>query len=143
MQQETLQREINVSQHSVPLTATRVGNRVKISGDGGADLPKDSGAHRFNFTVSSPAGLTVQFQSLDTEDNCSTCPPSSGENSKQIVGVQINGNAAAFTDNNNNKDGPMDVSYQWNFSCSDPSVEVESFDPIIRNGGTTGAGGGG
>jgi hypothetical protein len=131
-----------ITKHSVPLTATVAGNKVKISGNGGATLAKDSGAHRFEFTIASPPGLTVQFQSLDTEDDCSTCPPAAGENSRQIVGAQIgpNGDAAAFTDNNSNRD-PMDVSYQWNFSCSNPSLQVESFDPIIKNGGTTGAGG--
>lgn len=143
MPQETFQTQRNVTARTVALTATKSGNRVTVSGNGGADLPQNSGAHRFNFTISSPPGLAVQFASLDTQDNCSTCPPASGENSQQIVGVQINGGTAAFTDNNNNQGGPMDVSYQWNFSCSDPDVDVESFDPIIKNGGTTTPGGGG
>lgn len=142
MPQESNQAQINVTPHSVPLTATRTGNRVTVTGNGGANLPQDSGAHRFNFTVSSPPGLTIEFDSLDTQDNCSTCPPASGENSTQIVGVQINGSSASFTDNNNNKN-EMDVSYQWNFTCSDPKVGVDPFDPIIKNGGTTGGGGNG
>lgn len=133
---ELTQQQIHVSKHSVPLTATVAGNTVRISGSGGASLPKNSGAHRFNFTLASPPGLTVEFESLDTQDDCSTCPPASGENSKQIVGVQIGSDTASFTDNNNNKD-PMDVSYQWNFSCNDPKLTVEPFDPIIKNGGTT------
>ncbi len=60
-----------------------------ISGNGGASLPKNSGAHHFDFTLASPAGLTVEFKSLDAQDDCSTCPPASGENSKQIVAVKI------------------------------------------------------
>ena len=46
------------------------------------------------------------------------------------------GDTASFTNNNNNKD-PMDVAYQWKFTCSDPELEVQPFDPIINNGGTT------
>jgi len=137
MNENMTQQQTHVSTHSVPLTATVSGNTVTISGNGSANLAKNSGAHRFNFSLTSPAGLTVQFDSLDTQDDCSTCPPASGENSKQIVGVQIGSNTASFTDSNNNKDGPMDVSYQWNFTCDDPTLQVEPFDPIIKNGGTT------
>ena len=132
------QNQVHKTAHTVPLTATVSGQTVTISGNGGASLAKNSGAHRFDFTIASPPGLTVKFDSLDSQDNCSTCPPASGENSQQIVGVQIgrNGDTASFTDNNSNKN-PMDVSYQWNFTCSDPSMTVEPFDPIITNGGTT------
>lgn len=136
MTQNLTQQQTLVTSRSVPLTATVVGNKVRISGDGGADLSKDSGAHRFNFTLESPPGLTVEFDTLDTQDNCSTCPPASGENSKQIVAVKIGSDTASFTDNNDNK-VPMDVSYQWNFTCDDPQMKVEPFDPIIKNGGTT------
>lgn len=134
------QSTAGANDHDVALTATIKGSKIQISGNGGADLKKDSGAHRFNFTLTPPQGVDVQFSSLDTEDRCSTCPPSSGDNSRQIVGSQIapDGHSASFTDNNNNKDGPMDVAYQWNFTCSNPNLQVEPFDPIIRNGGTTG-----
>jgi hypothetical protein len=132
------QHQNSVTQRSIPLTATVVGNKVVISGQGGADLPRNSGAHRFDFTIASPPGMTVKFASLDTEDNRSICPPSSGDDSQQIVGVTIgpDGDKASFTNNNNNKD-PMDVCYQWHFSCSDGSKTVEPFDPVIKNGGTT------
>jgi hypothetical protein len=132
------QGQQNVTARSIPLTATVVGNKVRISGNGGAILPKDSGAHRFDFTIASPPGMTVQFVGLDTEDERSTCPPASGQNSAQIVGVRIapDGESASFTNNTSNKQ-PMDVCYQWHFSCSDSSKTVEPFDPVIKNGGTT------
>jgi hypothetical protein len=135
---EQVLKQTNTTPHTVPLTATVVGSTVVINGDGGASLLKDSGAHRFEFTLTSPPGLTVQFDSLDAEDDCSTCPPAKGDNSKQIVGVHIgkDGDTAAFTDNNSNKD-PMDVAYQWNFVCSDPSKQVQPFDPVIKNGGSS------
>jgi len=122
--------------HDIPLTATLTGSTVKIDGNGAANLPKGSGAHRFRFTLNDQSGLNVRFSSLDTEDNRSTCPPASGENSGQIVGMNIgpNGDNASFTDNNNNQ-GRMDVSYQWNFICNDPTKRVDPFDPIIQNGG--------
>jgi hypothetical protein len=134
-----VQDQVNVTDRTVPLTARVVGKKIQIDGNGSANLEKDSGAHRFNFTLAGPAGVTVQFASIDTQDDCSTCPPAAGKNSQQIVGVNIgkDGDTAAFTDNNNNKGGPMDVSYQWNFTCSDPTMQVEPFDPIIKNGGTT------
>ena len=120
----------------IPLTTSQAGNIVTILGDGGADLPKGSGAHRFRFTLTDTTGLNVEFSSLDTQDNVSACPPAPGENSQQIVGVTMGPQArtAAFTDNNSNRD-PMNVSYQWNFTCNDPNVQVQPFDPIIRNGG--------
>lgn len=124
--------------HDIPLTATLAGSKVRINGNGARTLPRDSGAHRFNFTLTDHTSLNVEFSSLDSEDNCSTCPPASGENSRQIVGMTIGPRprTASFTDNNSNK-GAMDVGYQWNFTCGDPTKEVEPFDPIIKNGGTT------
>lgn len=119
----------------IQLTANRTGNRVTISGNGAANLPKASGAHVFQFDLVDPTGLNVAFSSLDAQDNISTCPPASGQNSNQIVGVAIGPQRASFTDNNSNRD-PMDISYQWNFTCNDSAVQVEPFDPIIRNGGT-------
>lgn len=120
----------------VILTANRAGNTVTVTGPGDADLPKASGAHRFRFTLNDTTGLNVEFSGLDTEDNKSTCPPASGQNSGQIVGVTMGPQprTAAFTDNNNNRD-PMDVAYQWHFTCNNPAVTVEPYDPIIRNGG--------
>jgi hypothetical protein len=137
--ENVLQRNTNVTPHTVQLAATIEGSNVVVSGNGGANLPANSGAHRFDFSLTSPPGVSVRFASLDTQDNCSTCPPASGENSQQIVAVHIgpNGDTAGFTDNNSNRQA-MDVSYQWNFTCSDPSLQVQPFDPIIRNGGTTG-----
>lgn len=70
--------------HPIPLTATVTGSGVSINGNGAANLPRGSGAHRFNFTLADQTGLNVQFSSLDTEDNSSTCPPAPGENSLQI-----------------------------------------------------------
>lgn len=124
--------------HDIPLTATVRGSRIRIDGAGSADLPKNSGAHHFRFMLTPPPGIDVRFSSLDTQDNRSTCPPSPGDNSNQIVGVRIapDGHSASFTDNNNNRGGPMDVCYQWNFTCSDSSKQVEPFDPVIKNGGT-------
>lgn len=126
-----------MSDHTIDLTATAHGNTIKISGNGGAQLPKNSGSHRFKFTLSSPPGLVVRFASLDCEDNCSTCPPAQGDNSTQIRNVNIDpdGLGAKFTDANNNKGGNLDISYQWNFTCDDPTKTVEPFDPVIKNGG--------
>ena len=143
MTNQTLEMEQSMAgskNHDIALTATVSGSTITINGEGGADLGKNSGAHRFNFILTPPQDVDVQFASLDTQDSCSTCPPNPGDNSGQIVGMHIapDGHSAAFTDNNNNKDGPMDVAYQWNFTCSNPNLQVEPFDPIIRNGGTTG-----
>lgn len=132
-----------MADQDVALTATRTGNRVRIAGPRSFNCPVDSRANRFNFTLADNTNLDVSFRSLDREDDCSTCPPASGNNSRQIVGVAMNNNQtpkkASFTDNNNNKasDGPLDVSFQWNFTCNDSSVRVESYDPIITNGGET------
>jgi hypothetical protein len=113
---------------------------VVISGDRSTkELKKGDPPRTFNFTLTDNTNLNVKFLSLDSEDNWSQCPPPGGENSQQIVGVQVHNNqtpkTARFTDNNSNK-GAMDVCYQWNFTCDDPSKLPISFDPIIKNGGT-------
>ena len=137
-------RADTMADQTAALTANRSGNTVTVTGPSSFNLPVDTGATRFNFTLTdNTGGLDVKFQSLDREDNCSTCPPASGDNSRQIGGVAMNNNQtpkkAAFTDNNNNnaKDGPLDVCFQWNFTCNDPNVTVEPYDPIITNGGET------
>lgn len=139
MSDQTLKhRPRDVTDRSVQLTATVAGDVVTVTGDGTAHLGKNSGSHKFKFSLSCPPGLTVTFASLDTQDNCSTCPPAPGENSQQIDRVRMNGATAEFTNKNDNQNGPMDVSYQWNFSCTDPSKRVLPFDPVIRNGGSGG-----
>ena len=122
--------------HNIPLTATLAGSTVRINGNGARKLAQGSGAHRFNFTLDDQTGLNIQFSHLDSEDNRSTCPPASGDNSDQIVAVTIGPRpgTASFTDNNNNR-GRMDVAYQWHFTCDDPNKQVEPFDPVIENGG--------
>jgi hypothetical protein len=131
------------NQIDVALVATRDGNVITISGDGAANLPANSGAYHFKFTLTDNTGQNVQFSRLDAADDCSTCPPPSGENSQQITGMTIKPNAsppeASFTDNNSNNaaNGPMNVSYQWNFTCNTPCT-VTPYDPIITNGGKTG-----
>ena len=108
-----------------------------VSGDPAPRLARDSGAHRLKFELTDNTGLGVRFDSLDREDCSSTCPPAKGDNSDQIVGVTMNGTNAGFTDNNSNKNADMPVTYQWNFTCNDPQVKVEPFDPTIVNGGKT------
>ena len=123
--------------HDIQIAATLSGSTVRINGNGARRLERGSGAHRFNFRLDDQTGLNVRFSHLDSEDNCSTCPPASGDNSNQIVGVRIGPGpgTASFIDNNNNR-GRMDVAYQWHFGCDDPDRQVEPFDPIIENGGT-------
>jgi hypothetical protein len=126
----------NVTDHTNQLAANiQQGNAVisVISGNAAPSLGNGSGQHRFNFALTDNTGLGVAFSSLDAKDNWSTCPPPSGDNSQQIVGVSMNGTSAAFTDNN--RGGAMDVAYQWNFTCNDSSYLPITFDPIIRNGG--------
>jgi hypothetical protein len=134
--------------HSIALQADLSGNTITItttptSGNPAPSLGRGSGAHHFSFTLQDNTGLNVQFAGIDTQDNCPNCPPAAGDNSGQISGVQMHNNPplprnAAFTDNNNNSggNGTLDVGYQWNFTCSDPNVTVDPFDPIIKNGGS-------
>ena len=122
----------------IQLTASVSGNKVTISGPPGPfTMAVNSPAARFRFSLVDNTGLGVRFSSLDSADNNSNCPPPSGENSQQLVAVTINPTDAAFTDNNSNNaaNGPMNVSFQWNFTCNDPSKQVGSYDPIISNGG--------
>jgi hypothetical protein len=143
---EMNQKATTTNEHDIGLSADRSGDIViisLISGDPGPSLGHGSGAHRFRFTLQDSTGINVQFASLDTQDNWSSCPPPGGDNSGQISGVQMHNNPplprnAAFTDNNSNpsSSGPMDVCYQWNFTCDDQNVTVRPYDPIIRNGGT-------
>lgn len=127
----------------ITLTAVKNGNVISILGDGDANIPQNQAATRFNFTLNDGTGFNVKFASLDTADNSTACPPPAGENSRQIVGVTLQNNqsprTASFTDNNSNlaANGPMNVTYAWNFTC-DAGATVLQFDPIITNGGKTG-----
>jgi hypothetical protein len=130
----------------IALTARKKGNSIVIEGDKSkVTLPVQPGngpEHRFNFTLNDPDNLGVQFSSLDTQDNCSNCPPAQGKNSNLIHGDHIDkgGLSAHFTDSNMNPahNGSVDVCYQWNFVCTGPSkLDVEPFDPIIQNDGRT------
>lgn len=142
----TMEQDGGPNNHDIVLTATLSGSTITVSctsGDPGPTIARGSPAQHFSFTLQDNTGLNVQFASLDTKDGLSSCPPPSGDNSGQISGVQMhNGQPlprnAAFTDNNNNQgsNGILDVCYQWNFSCDDPSITVGSFDPIIKNGGS-------
>lgn len=126
----------NPGDHGIQLAANIQNNKVVISatsGDPAPSLQANSGTHRFNFSLTDNTGLGVAFSGLDTQDNCSTCPPASGENSQQIVGVTMQGSSASFTDNN--RGAAQDVAYQWKFTCNDSSWLPITFDPIIRNGG--------
>lgn len=127
--------------HAIPLTANANGSVITVSGNGDWTLHAGAPATEFQFTLDDRSNANVQFASLDAADNISTCPPvGSGNQSGQIVGVTMNNNgpnkSARFNDNNSNPsvNGPMNVSYQWNFSCN-PGFTVQPFDPIISNGG--------
>ena len=120
--------------HAIQLTAALSGNKVVVTGTGGATLPPKSGSHRFDFTLDDQTGLNVSFLSLDAADNSTSCPPPAGQNSQQIKSVNMNGTSASFTDSNSG--GAMPISYQWNFTCTDRSKLPISYDPIINNGGS-------
>lgn len=142
----TMEQTGSAEDHDIVLTATLTGKRIAItctSGDPGPNIPRGSPAQHFSFTLQDNSGHNVRFASLDTEDGWSSCPPPGGDNSGQISGVQMQNGPplprnAGFTDNNSNpgSNGTLDVCYQWNFSCDDPSITVGSFDPIIKNGGS-------
>jgi len=125
---------------NISLSTSVSGNTISIVGTGGASLPKGQGATHFKFTLNDTSGGNVQFASLDAADNSTSCPPPPGNNSSQIVGVTMNNNGqqktAQFTNNNSNQ-GQMNISYQWNFTCS-ATFNVLPFDPIISNGGKSG-----
>ena len=127
-------------QIDIPLTTRVDGNTITILGTGGASLPRGQAATHFKFTLTDTSGGNVQFASLDAADNSTSCPPPPGNNSSQIVGVTMNNNVspktAQFTNNNSNQ-GQMNISYQWNFTCS-ATYNVLPFDPIISNGGKSG-----
>lgn len=129
-------RNVAAKDHDIQLTANFQGQHVVLSvtaGDPSPTLAYNTGQHRFTFGLIDNTGLSIAFQSLDSQDDCSICPPNAGENSRQIVGVNINNNLSSFTDNNNGN--ATDVSYQWNFTCNDPTKLPIKFDPIIKNGG--------
>lgn len=128
-------------QHDIALSTSLNGNVISILGNGNATIPLNHPATHFRFTLTDTSPGNVRFASLDTADGLSTCPPSgSGNRSSQVVGVTTNNHGSAksaqFTSNNSNpaSKGPLQVSYQWNFTCDAPYT-VEPFDPIITNTG--------
>jgi hypothetical protein len=96
----------------------------------------------FKFELDDQTGKNVSFGTLTSADDCSTCPPDTTKPNTQIYDVRRDNNPSAgkprtaeFKNRNNNtRPRPMDVSYQWEFTC-DPGPTVRPFDPIIANGG--------
>jgi hypothetical protein len=127
---------------NVNLGTSVSGNTITITGNGAINIPAGQQATHINFFLNDTSGGQVQFVSLDAQDNSTSCPPTvNGNQSSQIVGVTMNNapannKSARFTDNNSNQ-GAMNISYQWNFSCS-ATFNVLPFDPIISNGGRIG-----
>jgi hypothetical protein len=132
--------ERGVTMATIALTATTdKQGKVVITGDNAKKtLPKGTGPHHFSFSLDDQTKpkQNVKFASLDTADNCSTCPPPSGENSTQIpskdIDIAKDGLSASFKDKNDNN-APMDVAYAWNFTCD--NGQTPQFDPIIDNRG--------
>lgn len=119
-------------------------NPKEILVTGKTELPKGSGGHHFKFTLDDRTAERVQFASLTSADDCSTCPPDTTKPHDQIYDDATHNNDsprwATFKNKNNNKKPksvPMDVSYQWEFTCDDPTIAVLPFDPILKNGGKT------
>lgn len=98
--------------------------------------------HNFKFELDDRTGKTVKFDTLTAADDCSTCPPDPAKPNTQLVIDRIDNNpphgrrrTADVTNlNNQTRPRPMDVSYQWTFTC-DHGFTVAPFDPIISNGG--------
>ena len=128
---------------TIELTASLTADgRVRVTGAGDADLLRNSGDHRFEFELDDKTGLNVRFKQLndgmlDVLDNSDACPPPTGMNTTQIVGVTRPSNTrAGFTDKNDNKNGPMPVCYQFHFECNDSTKHPIRYDPVIINGGS-------
>lgn len=102
-------------------------------------LPYNDGEYQFHFKLDDQTGKNVRFARLTSADDCSTCPPDPTKPNTQIHDVSPPGRRTAkFKNRNDNKPPqpqPMDVSYQWEFTCDDSAMTVEPFDPIISNGG--------
>jgi len=132
---EVMEKDVTMATIQLTATTDEKGN-VVIAGDRTKKtLPKGSGSHHFQFTLDDQTKLNVEFDTLDTEDNWSNCPPPGGMNSTQIPyeHVHIDALSASFKDKNDNN-GPMDVCYRWNFKCDD-AKQHPAFDPIIDNRG--------
>jgi len=127
----------------VALTATLNGKKIDISGPTSFPLlGVDTGAWHFDFTLDDQTGKQVRFTTLDAQDGCTKCPSTKGNSSKLISGERVEPGdppMAHFIDNNNNdsKLGVVNVGFQWNFACNDPTITVEPYDPVVPNGGKT------
>ena len=100
-------------------------------------LRRKSGGHHFKFVLDDRSGKNVQFAALTHEDNCSTFSPAPKNPGSQIYDEDTHNNDSprwAEFKNKNNNTRPMNVSYQWEFTC-DSGATVLPYDPIISNGG--------
>lgn len=134
---DTETREILLD--TIYLVARLVDGKVEIRRE--ERLSKGAPQHRFEFELDDQTGLNVRFRALsngmlDVKDNSLDCPPPPGMSTNQIVGVsRMDDKRAGFSDKNDNRNGPMPVSYQLNFECNDSSMHPIAYDPIIINGG--------
>ena len=114
------------------LTASLVDGKVKITGNKDrVRLPSNSGSHRFKFKLHDDTTLNVRFRALGTALG-EVCPSGPGDNTGQIIDVEIDGTKAEFTDSNSGN--AITFGYTWFFACDDASQQP-TFDPIVDNGG--------
>lgn len=114
------------------LTASLENGKVKITGNKTrVKLPRNSGSHTFKFNLHDDTDLNVRFSALGTGLG-EVCPSGPGDNTGQIIDVEIDGRKAEFTDSNTGD--PITFGYTWFFACDDAS-QKPTFDPIVDNGG--------
>lgn len=106
--------------------------KVQISGlKDRVRLPHNSGSHRFKFILHDETQLNVRFSALGTQVG-EVCPRAPGDNTGQIIDVDIDDRKAEFTDKNSGD--PLTFGYTWFFVCND-ATQQPTFDPIVDNGG--------
>lgn len=100
-------------------------------------LDKDSGEHALEFVLQDHTGMGLKFVERDpiwVGEDC-PCPPPPGINSDQLTVVDCNDGRLSAVNANSGRE--RELRYQLNFVADDGSKA--DCDPIIRNGGTTGA----
>ena len=107
------------------LTAELVGGAVEIRGNKArVRLPNKSGPHTFKFQLTDRTNppLHVVFSGFGAELG-ETCPSAAGDNTGQIIDLEIEDRKAEFTDENTGD--ACTFGYAWFFSCDDKTSNAD------------------
>jgi hypothetical protein len=137
----------------VRVFANKVGDEIAFTHDWRAnagdpqdppiDLPAKSGQWDLNIQLHDCTGLGLEFETKKNKGaddmwvhKGNGCPPAKGDGGGHVTFTDVTSDLLKARDNTNGNGEPCDLHFMLRFKDKDRKKHL--YDPIIRNGGTTG-----